>query len=66
MASYPTAADAHEVLARQRRTKERRGYIQSQPLCENASNHDPNRMLCMALINQVNRLAGWGHVSREK
>ena len=21
--------------------------------CENASNHDPFRMLCMALINQV-------------
>jgi hypothetical protein len=36
------------------------------PSCENASNRDPFRMLCIALINQVNRLARSGHVSREK
>jgi hypothetical protein len=29
-------------------------------VCENASNHDPIRMLCMPLINHVNRLAGMG------
>ena len=30
----------------------------SRPYCENASNHDPIRLLCMPLINHVKRLAG--------
>ena len=30
------------------------------PACENACNSDPIRVLCMSLINHVNRLAGKG------
>ena len=35
-------------------------FITLSSLYENASNHDPIRLLCMPLINQVKRLAGMG------
>ena len=36
------------------------GALEGTPQCENASNHDPIRMLCMPFINHVYRFASKG------
>ena len=55
---------ADSVLCRQiddlEPTLTRHGYDVRTLACENASNHDPIRLLCMPLINHVKRLAGIG------